>query len=93
MDISATFVDVKEDFISVDDLKCWHELSGLDIKKFFNTSGLVYKSMNLKDNLVNYTYEEQLTLLSENGMLIKRPILVGDDFVYVGRGILKELKK
>lgn len=57
---------------------------GLEIKKFFNTSGLIYKNMGLKDKLPNMTDEEKLRLLASDGMLVKRPILVGDDFVLIG---------
>lgn len=66
------------------ELKDWIIKSELDIKKFFNTSGLVYKSMNLKDKLDDMTDEEKIKLLATNGMLIKRPLLIGNDFVLVG---------
>ena len=69
---------------TAEELKQWHEMSGLDIKKFFNTSGLIYKNMGLKDKLPNMTDEEKLRLLASDGMLVKRPILVGDDFVLIG---------
>ncbi len=67
-----------------DELKQWIAKSGLEIKKFFNTSGLVYKNMNLKEKLDLLTDEEKIKLLSSNGMLIKRPLLIGEDFVLVG---------
>ena len=67
-----------------DELKAWHQMSGLPLKKFFNTSGLLYKSMELKTKLPTMTEEEMLKLLATDGMLVKRPILVGDDFVFVG---------
>lgn len=67
-----------------EELKAWHEKSGLPLKKFFNTSGLLYKSMNLKDKLPTMTQEEQLQLLASDGMLVKRPLLVTDAFVLVG---------
>jgi arsenate reductase len=69
---------------SYEELTCWHQRSGLPLKRFFNTSGLVYKSMGLKEKLSQMSQEEQLQLLSSDGMLVKRPILVGDDFVLVG---------
>ena len=69
---------------SYEELKQWHQLSGLPLKKFFNTSGLLYKDMGLKDKLPELSEEEQLRLLATNGMLVKRPLVVGDDFVLVG---------
>lgn len=62
----------------------WWQASGLPLKKFFNTSGLLYKSLELKDKLPTMTEEDQLALLATDGMLVKRPILVADDFVLVG---------
>ena len=62
----------------------WYKMSGLPLKKFFNTSGLLYKSMELKDKLPNISEEEQLKLLATDGMLVKRPLVIGDDFVLVG---------
>ena len=62
----------------------WYKKSGLPLKKFFNTSGLLYKSMNLKDKIPSLTEEEQLELLSGDGMLVKRPILIGEGFVTTG---------
>ena len=70
---------IKEENPSYEELKNWLEISGLPIRKFFNTSGLLYKSMNLKDKLPTMTVEEQLQLLSTDGMLVKRPIVVTDD--------------
>lgn len=75
---------IKEENPTAEELKKWHEMSELPLKKFFNTSGLVYKSMNLKDKLKDMTQEEQYELLATDGMLVKRPLLVGDDFVLVG---------
>ena len=65
-------------------MSAWYQRSGLPLKKFFNTSGLLYKSMELKDKLPNMSEDEMLKLLAADGMLIKRPFLVGDDFVLVG---------
>ena len=67
-----------------EELKAWHQKSGLPLKKFFNTCGLQYKEMNLKDKLSQMSEEEQYKLLATNGMLVKRPLLVGEDFVLVG---------
>ena len=68
----------------MEELKAWHQRSGLPLKKFFNTSGLLYKDMKLKDRLPGMSEEEQYELLATDGMLVKRPLLVGDDFVLVG---------
>ncbi len=67
-----------------DELMAWHKTSGLPLKRFFNTSGLVYKELQLKDKLPTMSDEEQFALLATNGMLVKRPIVVGADFVLVG---------
>ena len=75
---------IKEENPSVQELRAWWEMSGLPLKKFFNTSGLQYKDLGLKDKLPGMSEEEQLALLANDGMLVKRPILVGDDFVLVG---------
>ena len=66
------------------ELADWHARSGLPLKRFFNTSGLVYKNEHIKDRLPGMSEEEQYALLAQNGMLIKRPLLVGDDFVLTG---------
>ena len=78
------FRDIKEDTPSYEELSAWYKMSGLTLKKFFNTSGLLYKSMELKDKLSNMTEEEQLKLLATDGMLVKRPLVVGNDFILVG---------
>ena len=65
-------------------MTAWYKLSGLPLRKFFNTSGLLYKSMELKTKLPNMTDEEMLTLLATDGMQVKRPLAIGDDFVLVG---------
>ncbi|MDD6073835.1 MAG: arsenate reductase family protein [Clostridium sp.] len=75
---------IKELNPTLEELKQWHKTSGLPLKKFFNTSGQLYKSMNLKDKLPVMSEEEQYSLLATDGMLVKRPILVGTDFVLVG---------
>ncbi len=76
--------DIKSENPSYDELKRWHEASGLPLKKFFNTSGMLYRSMELKDKLPDMTEEEQLELLATDGMLVKRPIAVSDNRVLVG---------
>lgn len=76
--------DIKLDNPSLSELRDWHQKSRLPLKRFFNTSGLLYKSLALKERLPEMSEEEQLSLLSTDGMLIKRPILIGDDFVLVG---------
>ena len=75
---------IKEQTPSCEELKAWYVKSGLPLKKFFNTSGLLYKSMNLKDSLPTMPEEEQLQLLASDGMLVKRPILVSSEKVLVG---------
>mgnify|MGYP003293845083 CR=1 FL=1 len=67
-----------------EELKAWYQMSGMPLKKFFNTSGLLYKSMELKDKLPAMSEEEQLKLLATDGMLVKRPLVIGKDFVLVG---------
>ena len=76
--------DIKLNNPTFEELTQWHKKSGLSLKKFFNTSGLLYKSLELKTKLPNMTEDEMLKLLATDGMLVKRPILVGDDFVLVG---------
>lgn len=75
---------IKENNPSIEELKDWHRISGLPLKKFFNTSGLLYKELKLKEKLPSMSEEEQYHLLSTDGMLVKRPILIGDGFVLVG---------
>ncbi|MBQ6843622.1 MAG: arsenate reductase family protein [Agathobacter sp.] len=75
---------IKEQNPTYEELKAWHEMSGLPLKKFFNTSGLIYKEMQLKDKLPTMSEDEQLQLLATNGMLVKRPLVVGDDYVLTG---------
>lgn len=75
---------IKEDNPGYDELKSWYEMSGLPLKRFFNTSGLLYKSMNLKDRLPAMSEEEQLRLLATDGMLVKRPIIVDGETVLTG---------
>ena len=77
--VGYTARHIKEENPSYEELKQWLDLSGLPVKKFFNTSGLLYKSLNLKDKLPAMTVEEQLQLLATDGMLVKRPLVVTDD--------------
>lgn len=83
-EIEYTERPIKEQNPTVEELKVWHRRSGIPLKKFFNTSGLLYKDMKLKDRLPGMSEEEQYELLATDGMLVKRPMLVGDDFVLVG---------
>ena len=76
--------DIKAENPTYDELAAWHKRSGLPLRKFFNTSGLLYNSMELKDKLPVMSEEEMLHLLATDGMLVKRPLLIGDDFVLVG---------
>ena len=76
--------NIKEDRPTRAELKAWYEKSGLPLRKFFNTSGLQYKALGLKDRLPTMSEDEQLDLLATDGMLVKRPILVDDGFVLVG---------
>ena len=76
--------DIKLENPSRYELKEWHQKSGLPLKKFFNTSGLLYKSLDLKNKLPEMTEDELLNLLSTDGMLVKRPLLICDDFIFVG---------
>ena len=75
---------IKEENPTAEELSGWQEKSGLELKKFFNTSGLLYKELQLKDKLPEMSEEEQIALLATNGMLVKRPLIIGEDFVLVG---------
>ena len=82
--IEYTDRHIKEENPSYEELKSWYEKSGLPLKKFFNTSGVLYKSMQLKDKLPDMSDEEQLRLLASDGMLVKRPLVVKCDTVLIG---------
>ena len=82
--IAYTARDIKTDNPTVEELRSWYARSGLPLKKFFNTSGLQYKALDLKNRLPGMTEEEQLTLLASDGMLVKRPLLITSDRVLVG---------
>ena len=87
--LDANGIDYEDRHIKLEnptyeELKEWYEISGLPLKKFFNTSGLLYKSMDLKNKLPAMNEEEMLKLLSTDGMLVKRPLVIGDGFVLVG---------
>lgn len=82
--IEYTARNIREDNPSYDELKKWHDESGLPIRKFFNTSGVVYKAMQIKDKLPEMSEDEQLRLLASDGMLVKRPIAVASGTVLVG---------
>ena len=83
-EIEYTERHIVEENPTYDELKEWHQKSGLPLKKFFNTSGMIYKEMKLKDKLPKMSEDEQLKLLATNGMLVKRPVLVAEDKVLVG---------
>ena len=76
--------DIKLDNPTLEELTEWYKKSGLPIKKLFNTSGMLYKSLDLKNRLLEMSEDEMLKLLATDGMLVKRPLLIGDDFVLVG---------
>lgn len=76
--------DIKEDNPTEAELRAWHAKSGLPLKRFWNTSGLQYRALNLKDRLPQMSEDEQFALLATDGMLVRRPILVGDDFAFPG---------
>ena len=82
--IEYEFRDIKLDNPTIDELTEWYKKSGLSLKKFFNTSGMLYKSLDLKNKIPTMTDDEMLKLLATDGMLVKRPLLIGDDFVLVG---------
>ena len=75
---------IKEKNPTYEELKAWHQMSGMPLKKFFNTSGLIYKDLGLKDKLPTMSEDEQLQLLATNGMLVKRPLVIGDGYVLTG---------
>lgn len=75
---------IKEENPTVEELKEWHRTSGQPLKKFFNTSGQLYRGMGLKDKLSSMSDEEQYQLLASDGMLVKRPLVIGEDFVLIG---------
>lgn len=85
-DHGVDFADrhIVEDNPTAEELKLWHERSGLPLKRFFNTSGQIYRQNNIKDRLPDMSDEEQYALLATNGMLVKRPLIVADDYVLVG---------
>ena len=82
--ISYDLRDIKLNNPTTEELTAWYQKSGLPLKKFFNTSGLQYKALGLKDKLPEMSEADQLALLATDGMLVKRPLLVGDDFVLTG---------
>ena len=82
--IAYDFRDIKLENPTAEELTRWWKLSGLPLKKFFNTSGLQYKALGLKDKLPVMSEDEQIALLATDGMLVKRPLLVGEDFVLTG---------
>lgn len=97
--INYTERNIAENNPSYEELKEWHTRSGLPLKRFFNTSGLLYKEMKLKDKLPTMSEDEQLKLLATNGMLVKRPLLIDENTVFVGfkeaewRSLIEEFKQ
>ena len=87
--IPYTLRDIKTERPTAEELTQWYQMSGLPLRKFFNTSGLVYKALDLKNKLPAMTDDEMISLLATDGMLVKRPLLIGDGFVLVG---FKELE-
>jgi len=77
-------IDIKENNPSREELAAWHAMGGLPLKKFFNTSGQIYRAMELSKKLPNMSEDEQLDLLATDGMLVKRPLVIGEDFVLTG---------
>ena len=82
--IPYTLRDIKTEHPTAEELARWYQTSGLPLRKFFNTSGLVYKALDLKNKLPAMTDDEMISLLATDGMLVKRPLLIGDGFVLVG---------
>ena len=82
--VTYEYRDIKEENPTEDELREWHARSGLPLKRFFNTSGLQYKALNLKDRLPDMSEDEQFSLLASDGMLVKRPLLISDKAVLVG---------
>ena len=82
--IAYLFRDIKTENPTTEELTRWHAQSGLPLRKFFNTSGLLYKSLALKDKLPTMTEEEMIALLASDGMLVKRPLVIGEDFILIG---------
>lgn len=85
-DNSVEFTDrhIKDENPTAEELSEWHKKSGLPLKKFFNTSGVLYKELKLKDKLPEMSEQEQIELLATDGMLVKRPLIIGENFVLVG---------
>ena len=96
-DNSVEFTDrhIKDENPTAEELSEWHKKSGLPLKKFFNTSGVLYKELKLKDKLPEMSEQEQLELLATDGMLVKRPLIVGENFVLVGfkEAVWEKIKK
>ena len=82
--VAYTVRHIKKDNPTLEELTAWYKLSGLPLKRFFNTSGMLYKELQLKDKLPTMSEEEQLQLLATDGMLVKRPLVVTEDFVLAG---------
>lgn len=82
--VSYELIDIKENNPGREELAAWYAMSGLPLKKFFNTSGMIYREMELSKKLPSMSDDEQLDLLATDGMLVKRPLVIGEDFVLTG---------
>ncbi|WBW50353.1 arsenate reductase family protein [Peptoniphilus equinus] len=87
--LDYTFRDIKDDNPTPEELEAWHKTSGLPLKRFFNTSGMSYRERGLKDRLQDMSDDEKYQLLGSDGMLVKRPILITEEKVYVGADVKK----
>ncbi|MDO5713134.1 MAG: Spx/MgsR family RNA polymerase-binding regulatory protein [Tissierellia bacterium] len=90
--VEYTYREIDKEIPNQEELKEWHKKSGLPLKRFFNTSGKVYREMKLKDKLQDMSHEDQYLLLSKDGMLIKRPILLYEDQIYIGPDVKKYIE-
>lgn len=82
--INFTYRDIVKENPNSNEIALWHKTADVDIKKFFNTSGMKYKELQIKDKLPNMSEDEKIALLASDGMLVKRPLVVGDNFVLIG---------
>lgn len=92
-DIEYTYREIDKENPTKEELKKWHETSGKDIKALFNTSGQIYRQMNLKDKLADMTLDEKYDLLATDGKLVKRPIILDGDCVYIGPDAKKYIEE
>lgn len=90
--IEYSYREIDKENPSADEIKKWHEISGKDIKNFFNTSGTIYRENKLKDKVENMTDDEKYNLLATNGMLVKRPILIDEEKILIGQEVKKYIE-